>query len=126
MSALEFQFLGGDGSGNDRNTGCLCTPGTHVYVKDTLNETHCIPNSGPTINGDGWVKAELYVDADKIMHHIINGDTVMTYTRPFIGGRNVPDNYAQPEGTPVVKGYVALQAESAPTHFRNIEILELR
>lgn len=123
--SLEFQFLGGDGSGNPRSTGCLCTPGIHVYVQDTLNKTHCIPNNGPTIDGDGWIKAELYVDTDKIIHHIINGDTVMTYTRPFIGGRNVPENYPEAEGTAVVKGYVALQAESAPTHFRNIEILEL-
>jgi hypothetical protein len=124
--SLEFQFLGGDGSGTKRTTGCLCTPGLHVIVADTLNKDHCIPNSGPTIDGDGWVKAELYADADQIMHHIINGDTVMTYRNPVIGGGFVPENYPVAEGTPVKEGYIALQAESAPIHFRNIEVMELK
>lgn len=124
--SLEFQFLGGDGSGKKRTTGCLCTPGLHVIVEDTLNEDHCIPNNGPTIDGEGWVKAELYVDTDRIMHHIINGDTVMSYQNPVIGGGFVPENYPALEGTPVKEGYVAVQAESAPIHFRNIEVMELK
>lgn len=123
--SLEFQLLGGDGSGKARPTGNLCTPGTNVYLADTLAGQHCIQSSGPTIDGDEWVKAELYVDRDRIIHHIINGDTVLTYTRPVIGGRGLPEDYPAEEGTPVDVGYIALQAETTPTEFRKIEIMVL-
>lgn len=123
---LEFQFLGADTTGNARSTGCLCTPGTNVTVNDTLNTTHCIANHGPTIAGDDWVKAELYVDGSKIIHHIINGDTVFTYSNPVIGGGHLPENYVLEEGTIIDQGFIALQSETAPTEFRNIEVMELQ
>ncbi len=123
--SLEFQLLGGDGSGNPRPSGNVCTPGTNVYIADTLAGQHCIQSSGPTIEGDEWVQAELYVDRDRIIHHIIKGDTVLTYSRPEIGGRSLPEDYPAEEGTPVDVGYIALQAETTPTEFRKIEIMVL-
>lgn len=123
--SLEFQFLGGDGSGNERTTGCLCTPGLHVTVADTLERSHCIPNDGPTIDGDGWVIAELYADGGEEIHHIINGDTVFSYSNPVVGGQYLPEGYEMAEGTKVTGGYIALQGETAPIHFRKIEIQEL-
>jgi len=68
---------------------------------------------------------ELHVYGDSIIHHVIEGDTVMTYSRPIIGGYSKPENYPVPDGTPVKEGYIALQAESHPVQFRKVELLNL-
>ncbi len=122
--SLEFQMLGGNGKG-PRSTGCLCTPGLNVIIADTLETRHCLPNSGKTIEEDRWVDAELYVDGSRIMHHIIEGDTVMTYSKPQVGGGSIPEGYPLPVGTIVSSGYIALQAESHTTQFRNIMVQDL-
>lgn len=121
--SLEAQFLGGKDA--ERPTGNLCTPGTHVILADTLLEQHCISSSSKTYYGEEWVRAELIVHNDSIFHHIINGDTVLTYSSPIIGGGHLPENYPLPEGTIVRDGYFALQAESHPVQFRNIELKDL-
>lgn len=51
--SIEVQFLGGDGK-NPRTTGNLCTPGTHVVMKDKLVKTHCINSTSDTIHGEAW------------------------------------------------------------------------
>jgi hypothetical protein len=71
------------------------------------------------------VTAELVVYGDSIIHHIVNGDTVLTYTKPQVGGGNGPENYSVPVGTLLKEGYIALQAESHPTEFRKVELLDL-
>lgn len=121
---LEYQMLGGDTTG-ERATGNLCTPSTHVYMADTLHTQHCTDSSSPTYRGDDWVKAELIVYHDSLIYHLINGDTVMTYTRPIIGDESLPADSPYRQGAPVRKGYIALQAESHPVEFRNIELREL-
>ena len=120
---LEAQFLGGSGEG-ERPTGNLCTPGTNVYIDGEFITQHCINSTSATYSGEEWIRFELIVHGDSIMHHVINGDTVMTYERPEIGG-DLPEGYPQSPGTPVGSGYFALQAESHPYEFRNIEILDL-
>ena len=62
---------------------------------------------------------------DSIIHHLVNGDTVLTYSAPVIGGGSKPDDYAITDGTPVISGYIALQAESHPYEFRKVELLDL-
>lgn len=120
---LEAQFLGGKNEG-DRPTGNLCTPGTHVVMGDTLTMTHCISSSSKTYRGEEWVSAELIVYGDSIVHQLINGEIVMSYSKPTIGGEHLPEGYAVPEGSPVKSGYIALQAESHPIEFRKIELKE--
>ena len=85
-----------------------------------------------------WVNALIEVYGDSIVRHIIEGDTVLTYTRPMIGGGFVSadhdwkaahiDNFQywlDRENTPLKEGYIALQAESQPIDFRNMELLNL-
>lgn len=120
---LEAQFLGGKDV--DRPTGNLCTPGTHVTLADTLLVQHCVTSNSKTYYGEEWVTAELIVYGDSIFHHVINGDTVLTYGSPVIGGTHLPENYDVVEGTLIGDGYFALQAESHPVHFRHIELMEL-
>lgn len=123
--SLEAQFLGGTPE-RERPTGNLCTPGMHVYMADTLVTQHCISAKTRTFLPNEWVMAELIVYGDSIIHHVINGDTVMTYSKPVIGGGYLPENYPQPEGTPVRTGYIALQSESHPIEFRRVEVMVLR
>jgi hypothetical protein len=111
--SIEAQLLGGDGSA-DRSNMNVCTPGTHIVVNGELRTEHCISSNSKTFHGDQWVTVELHVFGDSIVHHIIDNDTVLTYSRPQL------DN-----GEPLKKGYIALQAESHPTEFRKIEILDM-
>jgi hypothetical protein len=67
----------------------------------------------------------LEVRGDSIIHHLVNGDTVLTYSKPEVGGNDLPEGYPYPEGTPISSGYIALQAESHPYEFRKVELLEL-
>jgi hypothetical protein len=111
--SVEAQLLGGAGEG-DRPNFSVCTPGTHIMIDGKLRTEHCITSRGQTYHGDQWVTVELHVFGDSIVHHIIENDTVMTYHGLQL------DN-----GEPLTRGYIALQAESHPTEFRKIEILDL-
>lgn len=113
-NSIEFQLLGGDGT-NERTNGNICTPGTHVVIDGELRTPHCINSSSDTFHGDQWVTAELVAYGDSLIQHKINGDLVMEYTQPQL------DN-----GTLLSGGYIALQAESHPTDFRSIRILNLK
>ncbi len=125
--SIEVQLLGGLDNG-ERPTGNLCTPGTHVVINGKLVTKHCINSSSKTYNGDQWVNLEILVRNDSIISHKINGETVITYNKPQIGGavENVNDKvWKSKEGKSLKKGYISLQSESHPVEFRKIEILEL-
>ena len=123
--SIEAQFLGGNGV-DERTTLNVCTPGTHIMIDNTLITTHCTNSSSKTYHGDVWVKAEFVVYGDSIIHHIVEGDTVLTYSGPQVGGTNKPENYPIPDGTPVREGYICLQAESHPVEFRKVELLKIK
>ena len=122
--SIEAQLLGGDGS-SDRPTMNVCTPGTNIVIHDTLITQHCVNSLSKTFNGDVWVTAEVDVYGDSIIHHLVNGDTVLTYSKPQIGGSGIPEGFSLTVGTPLKSGYIALQAESHPTEFRKVELLDL-
>jgi len=122
--SIEAQLLGGDGMA-ERPTMNVCTPGTNIVIDTTLITQHCTNSRSKTFHGDVWVTAELVVYGDSIIYHLVNGDTVLTYKKPQIGGNNKPEGYPVPDGTPLKEGYIALQAESHPTEFRKVEILRL-
>jgi len=121
--SIEAQLLGGTGEG-ERPTGNVCTPGTNVVIDGELVTQHCNSSTSKTYNGDVWVTFELVVYGDSIIHHIVEGDTVLTYSKPQIGGE-LPEGFPLAEGTPLTQGYIALQAESHPFDFRKVELLDL-
>jgi hypothetical protein len=125
--SIEAQFLGGLGGG-ERPTANLCTPGTHVHLGDTLFTPHCINSTSKTYNGDQWVHVELQVYGDSLIRHMVNGDTVLEYTKPIIGGGVVNnfDSSVKPDGTTLTEGYISLQSESHPIDFRKVELLNLK
>lgn len=124
--SIEVQLLGGNGN-DERPTANLCTPGTHVVMDGKLFEPHCINSSSKTYHGDQWVRVEVLVLGDSIMKHIVEGDTVLSYEKPQIGGGVVNDYNpnSKPDGALLGEGYIALQAESHPTEFRKVEVLPL-
>ena len=123
--SIEAQFLGGDGN-TPRTTLNLCTPGTNVVMDGQLLTQHCISSSSETYHGDQWVSTEMVVYADSIIHHIVNGDTVISYTKPQIGGGSIPEGFPLPDGTPLTGGYISLQAESHNCEFKDIEIMIIK
>ncbi|WP_245911543.1 3-keto-disaccharide hydrolase [Neolewinella xylanilytica] len=139
--SIEMQLLGGLGNG-PRTTGNVCTPGTAVVMGDTINFNHCINSSSETYDGDNWISAEAVVLGGEAMHFLIEGDTVLSFRQPQIGGgfTNVNDNrenwesfgvdedadaWIERQGEILTEGYIALQAESHPIDFRNIRLLKL-
>jgi hypothetical protein len=124
--SIEVQLLGGLGEG-PRPTGNLCTPGTHVVIDGDLITRHCTNSSSVTFDGDQWVRVEALVLGDSIVKHIVNGDTVLTYSHPQMGGGSVAnfDPAVFEEGKRLTEGFIALQAETAPIDFRKVELLEL-
>ncbi|OUJ71008.1 3-keto-disaccharide hydrolase [Hymenobacter crusticola] len=125
--SVEFQFLGGLGDGQPRPTGNMCSPGTQIVYNGQLDERHCIESTSKTYDGEQWVRAELIVLGDSSITHIINGDTVMRYAKPQIGGGVVNrfDPAIKQDGKLLTSGFIALQSEGQPVDFRNIELQDL-
>ena len=84
--SVELQLLGGLNDGKERTTANVCTPGTAVVMGDTINYDHCISSSSKTYHGDQWVHAEAIVMGGEFMTFIVEGDTVLKFEKPQIGG----------------------------------------
>ena len=144
--SVEFQLLaglerntardGGRGTGDKGNrqldslprpTGNMCSPGTDVVFEGKIDPRHCINSSSKTYYGDQWVHAELIVMGDSLITHIINGDTVLKYSQPQIGG-GVATGYdpkIKVDGRLLKSGFIALQSEGQEIDFKNISLLNL-
>ena len=119
--SAETQLLGGLGK-NRRTTANICTPGTDVDINSKKATAHCINSTSKTYHEDDWVKIEVIVYSDSLIHHVIDNDTVLTYTNIRVGGDEVPSNYINKIGNPLKEGYISLQSEGHPVEFRNIKI----
>lgn len=124
--SIEVQFLGGRGSG-ERSTANLCTPGTNVVMDGELHTPHCTDSKSKTYDGDQWVTVEVEVRGNTI-RHIIDGETVLTYTDPQLDPKDSDAKALLDAGTPKVLtgGTISLQSESHPVEFRKVELLELK
>ena len=94
--SIEVQLLGG--FGKPRTTANLCTPGTNVVMDGKLDTRHCINSKSKTYEGDQWVRVEVLVHGDELMRHIVEGEPVLEYTKPQIGGGNVEPGRSQGQG----------------------------
>jgi hypothetical protein len=117
----------------------LCTPGTQVSMNGKRVESHCIDSNSKSYRAEQWVTIEAVVLGDSVIHHIVDGDTVLTYENPIVGGGFVsPSNswkeggfadslfWINKSGTRLKEGYIALQAESHPVLFKKIMLLNLK
>ena len=124
--SIEDQLLGGDSTGERHNCN-VCTPGTNIEMGDTLVTKHCINSTSRTFRNEEWVRAEVLVLGDSVIKQIVDGDTVMVYEKPQIGG-GVVSNYdpaVKKDGMLLSSGYISLQSESHPVEFRKVEIIDL-
>ena len=126
--SIEMQLLGGLGDGKPRPTGNMCSPGTDIVYNGKKYDEHCLNSSSKTYEKNVWVHAELIVLGDSLITHIINGDTVLQYSKPSIGGGIVTgyDSTVFQPGKPLTSGFIALQSEGQPIDFKNIELKKLR
>jgi hypothetical protein len=124
--SVEAQLLGGGPTG-DRPTLNVCTPGTDIFRHGEMVKTHCFNSTAQTYRGEQWVRVEVEVLGSEHVRHMIDGKTVLEYGPIQIGGGNVSnfDPAVKKDGTPLGEGYIALQAESHPTDFRKVELLNL-
>jgi len=124
--SLEMQLLGGDGT-NDRPNANLCTPGTNVVMNDSLFTPHCVNSKSKTYHGDEWVEVEALVLGDSLLQHIIDGQVVMEYKKPTMGGGEISgyEESAYQVGQAIRDGYISIQAETHPIDFKSIELLNL-
>jgi hypothetical protein len=124
--SIEVQLLGGRDTG-ERTTANLCTPGTNVVMEGKLVTTHCINSKSKTMRGDQWVRAEVEVLGSDTVKHYVNGEMVLQYEKPQIGGGNVSnhDPAIKQDGKLLTEGSISLQSESHPVEFRKVEILDL-
>jgi hypothetical protein len=121
---VEAQILGDDGK---RTSGNLCSPGTHVMMKGELVTEHCVRTSELTTPLGTWTSFEIEVHGGDSILHKLNGQVVTEYSQPTLDPSDPDAKGMLDRGIPtaVVDGYVALQAESHPVEFRNVELMLL-
>ncbi len=125
--SLEFQMLGGLGSG-ERPTGNLCSPGTNVVLNGKLFTPHCVNSTSKTYNGDVWVAAEIEVHGDNLVRHKIEGETVIEYTEPQLDEKDADARRLMKDGAKkmLTGGTISLQSEGHPVEFRKVELIKLK
>lgn len=122
--SIEAQLLGGLDDG-ERPTANLCTPATNVVLNGEVYRAHCTESISKTYHGDQWVKAEFEVLGSQRIRHFINGELVFEYEQPQYDPFSVDTRHIGKTRQLIDRGHIAFQAESHPTQFRNIRLLEL-
>lgn len=123
--SIEVQLLGGGGRGK-RPTCNMCSPGTHVVINGQLETRHCVNSASETFDGDQWVAVEVEVRGSGVIRHFVNGQQVMEYTEPQLDPSDEDAAKLIKDGVLLLSGgFIALQSESHPVEFRNIELLPL-
>ena len=117
----EVQLLGGLGTG-ERSTANMCSPGIDVDINSEKAKYHCVNSNSKTYHNDDWLKVEVIVKSNNIVHHIVENDTVISYSNLRVGGDKIPENYLSRLSEPLTDGYISLQSEGHPVEFRNIKI----
>ena len=114
--SIEVQLLGGTSrDGQPRTTGNLCTPGTNVVMKGKLVTDHCVNSTSKRYDGEQWVTAEVEVHGSGKVVHRINGESVLEYEQPQIGGGNVANfDPAQKQDGKLLEGGLDLAAGGEP------------
>ena len=126
-ASIEVQILGGNGK-DDRTTGNLCTPYTHVVMDDKLVKRHCTKAKSKTYHGDQWVTCEVEVRGNDVMRCSYEGEVVLEYNKPQlddsadVGKKLIKAN----GGVMLSSGTISLQSESHPCEFRKVELLVLK
>jgi len=125
-ASLEMQFLADLGKGH-RQTGNVCTPGTHLVQDGKLMTQHIVKSSGPTLPAGDWVAVEMEVRGHDEIIYRVRGEEVLRYQNPQLDpkSKEAQPILAQGANVRLSSGHIALQAEAQRVWFRNIEIQSL-
>lgn len=124
--SVEVQLLGGKDQGK-RPTANVCTPGTNIVMDGKLITRHCSSSRSKTYRGDQWVTVEVEVHGDRLIKHMVNGRTVLSYTQPQLDPRDALARPLIKDGDKRLQGgYISLQSESHPVQFRKVAIKLLK
>lgn len=126
-ASLEMQFLADLGKGR-RQTGNVCTPGTHLVQDGKLIKQHIVKSSGPTFPFDKWVSVEMEVHGHDEIIYRVEGKEVLRYQNPQLDpkSKEAKPIIAQGADVKLSYGHIALQAEAQRVWFRNIKLLPLK
>jgi hypothetical protein len=125
-ASMEFQFLA-TGASAGKQTGNVCTPGTNLVMNGKFTEDHIIDSHSKFYPLDQWVSVEVEVHGNQQVIHRINGEEVLRYEHPQLDPKDESAQRLLAAGAPLQLSFVhiALQAESQPIWFRNIQIKQL-
>lgn len=128
--SVEGQFLGQLPDNSPRTTANICTPGTHIVVDGELEKTHCVKSKIPVLPLGEWVTYEVEVLGDGKVSQFVNGQPTYVFTGSQYDPKDKRTTDAikaiiEKNGVSLSEGYIALQAESAPVEFRNIQLMKL-
>lgn len=122
--SVEAQLLGRSDDTPGRTTANICTPGTQIVIDGTLVTQHCIDSSTLAAPADQWVTFEIEVRGSEMMRLQIAGQDAFTLSAPEFDTDDGDVARLGLSGA-VANGYFALQAESHPVAFRNIQLMRL-
>ncbi len=102
-------------------------PGTNLELGGKLITQHIIDAKSRLYPLDEWIAAEVEVHGNELVIHRINGKEVFRYNHPRLDPTDSGARALIQLGQPLQLGYghIALQAESQPIWFRNIELRQL-
>lgn len=126
-ASVEMQFLADLGNGKRRQTGNVCTPGTHLVQDGKLIKQHIVKSSGPTLPFDQWVAVEMEVRGHDEIVYYVEGNEVLRYQNPQLDPKSKEARTILEQGADIKLsyGHIALQAEAQRVWFRNIKLLPL-
>jgi len=118
--SFELRLMGGKWFHRTPPTGSLCLNETTVIYRGKRVSHAVIDSDAPSYAGDQWVLAEAEVQGGELVRYFINGRQVLEYSELQL-------EKPQPWSPTMARnqGFIAIQAESAPTEFRRIEVLTL-
>lgn len=122
--SVEAQLLGSSERTPGRTTANICTPGTHIVVEEDVITQHCINSETLALPAEQWVQFEIEVRNSDLIRLQIAGEDAFTLTQPEFDPTDRDVERLGRSG-PVRHGYFALQAESHPVAFRNIQLMRL-
>ena len=116
--SLEAQFLA-EGA-HAPMTGSHCSIETSIRTGGVRPDDHCLGSTVPARPLGQWVRFELEAAPDGTFRHYIDGELAFEYDEP-----RYDEAHPWAAGMVVEGGHFALQSESHPVAFRDIELMVL-
>jgi hypothetical protein len=125
-ASMEVQFLA-EGATAGKQTANAVSPGTNLVMNGKLVEDHIIDSRSKLLPVDQWIRMEVEVRGNREVIHRVNGEEVLRYQQPQLDPKDEGAQRLMAAGAPMQLsfGHIALQAESQPIWFRNIQIKQL-